>query len=107
MTLTKMNRVRLGAAASMLALAGAAGCGEEKVEQAELERKVKQSITKEVGQAPKAINCPGDIEAKVDAKTRCTLVAPDDSEVDVAVRVREVEGDTTRFDIQVADKVRR
>ena len=109
MTLPETNRARLVGTVSALALAlaGATGCGEQKVEQAELEQKVKASLTKEVGQAPKGINCPGDIEAKVNAKTRCTLVAPDDSEVDVDVRVSEVKGDTTRFDIRVGDEVRR
>lgn len=47
------------------------------------------------------------MEAKVDAKTRCTLVASDDSEADVDVRVSAVKGDTTRFDIRVGDEVRR
>ena len=103
-----MSGRRQGAALAVIAaMTLGAGCGEKTVEQAELEKQVKKSLTEEVGEAPKAINCPGDIEAKVDAKTRCTLVASDDSELDVDVRVTSVDGDTTKFDIQVGDKVRR
>ncbi len=84
-----------------------AGCGEKKVEKAELERQVKSALAAKVGQEPKAIRCPGDIDSKVGATTRCVLVAPDDSELDVDVRVTSVEGDKARFDIQAGTQVRR
>lgn len=92
------------------ALAGlAAGCGdgEDAIAKGEVEAQVKASLTKQVGQAPKRIDCPSDLPAEVGAKLTCTLVAPDDSEVDVAVRVTGVDGDRARFDVQVGTEVRR
>ncbi len=83
-----------------------AACGEEKIEKAELQDKVKTALTEEVGQEPKAINCPDDISAKVGTKTRCVLVAPDDSEVDVDVRVSSVEDGNYKLDIKAGTEVR-
>ena len=94
--------------ASVAAIAAlVAACGEKKVEKAELEEQVKKALAAKVGQEPKAIRCPGDIDSKVGAKTRCVLVATDDSELDVDVRVSSVEGDRARFDIQAGTQVRR
>lgn len=85
-----------------------AGCGGEKtVAQAEVEAQVRSSLTAKVGQAPKSIDCPDDLPAEVDAKMTCVLVAPDDSEVDVAVTVTSIDGDNAKFDVQVGTEVRR
>jgi Domain of unknown function (DUF4333) len=100
--------IRRGAPIVALVLAAfAAACGEKKIEKAELEEKVKTSLAEKVGQEPKAIQCPGDLAAEVDAKTRCVLVAPDDSEVDVDVRVSSVDGDNYKLDIMAGTEVRR
>ncbi len=94
-------------------LAFAAGCSEELAGQqqtlgrAELEKQIKDAVAKEVGKVPKAIRCPGAIDNKEGARTRCTLIANDGSEVGVNVRVdvRE-EGDAADLVIKVDDKVR-
>lgn len=102
------KRQKVASLASLAVLAATvAACGEETVEQPELEQQVKEALTAEVGQEPKAIRCPGDIAAEVGATTRCVLVGEDDGELDVDVRVTSVEGDQVNFDIQVADEVRR
>lgn len=84
-----------------------AGCGEKTVSQGEVESQVKASLTEKVGQAPKAITCPSDLPAEVGATMTCTLVATDDSEVDVAVEVTSIDGDTAKFGIEVGTEVRR
>jgi len=84
-----------------------AACGEEAVEKSEVEDQAKQAITQQVGQAPKEVNCPDDLKAEKGEKMTCTLVAADDSELDVEVTVTSVEGDTARFDVQVGEEVRR
>lgn len=95
--------------AALLGLASfalAAGCGQQTLAKTEVEEQVKSELTKKVGQAPKEIRCPGDLDAKKGAKTRCTLIADDGSEIGVAVRVTRLEDDKAIFDIEVDDKVR-
>lgn len=84
-----------------------AGCGEKTVAAGEVASQVKASLTKKVGQAPKKITCPEDLRAEVGATLTCVLVAPDDSEVDVDVKVTSVADGRAKFDIQVGTQVRR
>lgn len=80
-----------------------------KIKKAELQQGVKEILTEQKGQAPKAVRCPDDIKAKVGAKigakTRCTFVDLDDSELDVNVRVINVTPVTSKFTYRVAIKV--
>ena len=84
-----------------------AACGEDVVEEADVEAQAKEAITQQVGQAPKEIDCPGDLTAEEGEKMTCTLVAGDDSELDVEVTVTSVEDGNARFDVQVGTEVRR
>lgn len=98
----------IGRLCAVAALAVAFGaCGQEKIEQAELEEEVKSVVAQEVGQQPKAIECPGDLEAKKGEKMTCTLVAPDDSKVDVVVTVTSAEDGDAKFSVEVGTEVRR
>ncbi|HEX8205753.1 MAG TPA: DUF4333 domain-containing protein [Solirubrobacteraceae bacterium] len=101
-----MSRLRLLLPAVACALAFAA-CGEDVVEQSEVEDEAKRAITQEVGQAPKDIKCPGDLKAEKGEKMKCTLVAGDGSELDVTVTVTSAEGGEAKFDVQVGTEVRR
>lgn len=91
-------------AAGAVALA-AAGCGTATIDQAEVERQAATAITQDVGTAPDRVVCPDDLEAKVDAKMRCVLVAPDQTELHADVRVTEADGEDARFDVQVGQEV--
>jgi hypothetical protein len=93
-----------GALAVCLALAA---CGEETVSESEVEDQAKAAITQQVGQEPKAIDCPGDLQAEVGATMTCVLIAPDDSRVDTNLRVTAVEDGRARFDVKVGTEVRR
>lgn len=83
----------------------AVGCGTATIEKAEVERQAAAAVTQEVGQAPDRIVCPDDLEAKVDAKMRCALVAPDQQELDADVRITEVDGEDAKFAVNVGTEV--
>jgi hypothetical protein len=82
------------------------GCGDKVLDQADVESNVKKVVAEEVGQEPKRIECPDDLKAEVGEKMTCTLVADDDSEVDVTVTVTEVDGDNAKYDVEVGEEVR-
>ncbi|MGK8523216.1 DUF4333 domain-containing protein [Nocardia asteroides] len=74
--------------------------GTPKVEEADLEKSVKDSLTEKVGQEPDTINCPGDLTGKEGATMRCTLTAGGDT-LGVTLTVTSVEDDTVKYDIAV------
>lgn len=80
-------------------------CGTATIDRAEVERQAAAAVTQEVGQAPDRIVCPDDLAAEVDAKMRCVLVAPDQTELDADVRVTEVDGEDAKFAVQVGTVV--
>jgi Domain of unknown function (DUF4333) len=93
-------------ALASLALASAAllaGCSSS-VSAADVEDQISSQLESQVGQAPDKVDCPGDLEGKVDATMTCVLTAGTDT-VDVTVTVTEVDGSDVKFDIQVADQV--
>ena len=100
-----MHRYPLRVLVILVTVTSLAACGTKRVEEAELEEQVKSSLTQQIGQAPKAIDCPGDLDAEVGATQKCVLTADDNSTVDVNVKVTSVQDDKALFDIQVADKV--
>ncbi|GAB3071780.1 DUF4333 domain-containing protein [Nocardioides zeae] len=99
-----MNRL-LAAAATGASVLLLSACSGGTVDQGDLEDQVKSSLTETVGQAPKDIDCPDELEAEEGATTTCVLTADDDSTIDVEVEVTSVDGDRVDLDIQVADEV--
>ena len=77
--------------------------GTKTIAQDELQTEVQSQLSKTVGKQAPPITCPGDLDAKVDASTTCTLT-DSGSTYDVAVKVTSVDGGTAKFDIQVADQ---
>ena len=92
----------LGAAALSLTLGLATGCTSS-VDAGELENQVSSKLEEQVGQAPDSVDCPNDLDAEVDAETRCTLTAGDQT-YGVAVKVTEVDGSDVQCDIAVDDQ---
>ncbi|WP_063021058.1 DUF4333 domain-containing protein [Nocardia niwae] len=74
--------------------------GTPKVQEADLEKSVKDSLTEKVGQEPDAIDCPGDLTGKEGTTMRCTLTAGEDT-LGVTLTVTSVEGETVEYDIAV------
>ena len=87
----------------LAACSGSVNVGTKTIPKDELQTTVQSQLSKTVGKAAPLITCPGDLEAKVDASTTCTM-AGSDGTYDVAVKVTSVDGGTANFDIHVADK---
>ena len=79
--------------------------GTKTIAKDELQTEVQSQLSKTVGKEAPPITCPGDLEAKVDATTTCTLTDSAGT-YDVAVKVTSVDGGTgtAKFDIQVAEQ---
>ena len=71
---------------------------------ADVEDQVSTQLTKEVGQKPDKVTCPGDLDGKVGTTMTCVLTAGSDT-IDTHLKVTKVDGSTVHFSIQVADHV--
>jgi uncharacterized protein DUF4333 len=98
-------KTRLLALASLFALGvAAAGCsGDPVLKEADLEKSVKDTLAKQVGQTPDSIDCPGDLTGKTGTTMRCTLKAGGD-ELGLTVTVTGVEGSTVKYDVKVDEQ---
>lgn len=95
-----MRRTFVALAVPLLALSA---CGSSSVSSSDLEKQVDTQLTKAVGQKPDDVTCPHDLEAKVGAKTRCTLTA-DGAKYGVTVTATKVQDSRVEFSIKVDDK---
>lgn len=100
---------RTAAFAVILALPFVAGgcevsIGGNTVSKAEVEQKIVEQLTEQVGTAPDKVECPEDLKAKVDTKMICVLTAPNGDTIDVTVTVTSVKHKVANFDIVVADQ---
>jgi hypothetical protein len=109
-----MNRfkiVRMGLVISSAVAASVviAACGEsvevgtETVNKDELQTNVQEQLTKTAGQPSPPIVCPDTLDAKVGSTTTCTLTDSSGTSYNVAIKVTSVDGETAKFDVQVAD----
>jgi len=100
-----MIRTTLVAAVLLLTGASLASCSSESaVSQSDVEDQVSTQLTKEVGQTPDDVSCPGDLAAEVGTKMTCVLTAGSDT-IDVALVVTEVVDGKAKFSVEVADAV--
>lgn len=65
-----------------------------------LESGVKTKLEAVAHAKAKSVTCPHKLKAKVDATTRCTLVATDGTRIGVTVTVTAVDGDHVSYDAQ-------
>ncbi|UNS96347.1 DUF4333 domain-containing protein [Streptomyces tubbatahanensis] len=90
---------------SVLALSACsveAGAPNDAVTTEELEKQVDRGLTEKVGQSPKDVDCPDELEAKKGAHTRCTLSTDDGLRFGVTVTIdRLLSEDEAHFDIKV------
>jgi len=86
-------RVLIGSFAVLVALAG---CSTDKTLSAsDLQKRVAVAVKKETGTTPTNVKC-GDLKAKVDATTSCTLTL-DGKERKLTVTTTKVNGDSIKF----------
>lgn len=77
----------------------------DSVETGELEKQVTNSLTEQVGQAPKDVDCPNELEAEEGARTRCTLTTPDGIKYGLTVTAdRKSSEEAVQIDIKVDEK---
>ena len=71
---------------------GAAACGTTTLDRADLERQLTDQLGRSAGVAPKAVDCPADVEVEPGRKFDCTLTAPNGDAVRVAVTLTNDDG---------------
>lgn len=81
----------------------AAGCGGAVVKESELETQAKKAVGSVAGREPESIDCPGDIDAEVDATIRCVL-EDNGRRWGMTITITEVDGEDVRFTTQVDDE---
>ena len=97
-TRTTHTALTVVAAATLLL----AGCGSstKSVSQEQVETRISEQLTKQVGQKPDTISCPGDLKAEKGTTMRCKLTSGGTS-LGLTVKVTSVDGSNVKFDIQV------
>jgi hypothetical protein len=89
-----------------LGVAVLAGCSRSSsVSKDDVEDKVKEGVTAEVGAEPESVECDGDLPAEVGASIRCVLTAPNGDRIGVTVTTTDVADDDVRFELVVDDEV--
>jgi Domain of unknown function (DUF4333) len=90
----------LSAPTALLAVVLAA-CGAGPLRAEDVAATAEEALEQRSGVRPE-ITCPKDLPARVGARMTCTLTAGGDpTQYDVEVRVRSVENDRVRFDVDV------
>ncbi|MEV0062071.1 DUF4333 domain-containing protein [Nocardia sp. NPDC050718] len=93
-------------AALLTAAAVSAGCsvsvGTATVDKEAVAEQISTQLANQVGETPDQVTCPEDLKAEKGATMTCTLTEQG-ATYDVKVTVTSVEGDNTKFDIEVAD----
>lgn len=90
------------AAGALVALSGCGLLGPGAVESSEVEQKISDLFTEQVGQAPDEVDCPDDLKAEEGAEMICALTLEGES-MDVKVTATSVDGDSVNFDIEPID----
>jgi hypothetical protein len=95
---------RLALLIPLVALAsGLSACGGSTVSSGDIEDEATSALAKQVGQTPKSISCPSDLDAEVGAQETCILTADDGTTINMTATVKSVDGDNTELTFQVAD----
>ncbi len=71
----------------------------------EVEEKVREGVTAEVGVEPISVTCDDDLPAEVGATIRCVLQAENGDRIGVTVTTTSVDGDDVLFEILVDDEI--
>ena len=97
--------------ACIVLVSALAGCGEsvsvgsKTLYKSEVEKNVREQLTRQVGQQAPPIKCPDDLESKVGARMTCSL-SDGRTTYDVAIKVTKTGGGRATFDIKVANQPR-
>jgi Domain of unknown function (DUF4333) len=97
-----------GAAAGLMASAGACSCSigssSHAVSKSDVAQQITSKLTDASGNKPESVTCPGDLPAKVGAQLNCTMKVKDRT-FNVNVTVTSVNGSDVKFDMaETVDK---
>jgi len=94
----------LAASLTLAACEGEVSIGDSTVAADDIASEASSALAKKVGQAPKSVSCPDDLDVEVGQSETCTLTANDGSTYDMTAKITSVDGETANFDFQVGDK---
>ena len=98
---TRSSTTALVAAAVTTIMLTVSSCsGTATISKSELEKQASSALESAVGTAPDAVTCPGELEAKVGASTKCTVTAGG-QDIGATLTVTEVDGSNAKFDVKV------
>jgi hypothetical protein len=97
-----------GAAAGLMAGAGACSCSigssSHAVGKSDVAQQITSKLTDAAGNKPESVTCPSDLEAKVGAQLNCTMKVKNQT-FNVNVTVTSVNGNDVKFDmVETVDK---
>jgi hypothetical protein len=96
-----------GAAAGLLATAGACSCSvssKASVSKSDVANQITSKLTDAAGNKPDSVTCPDDLQAKVGAQLNCEMKVKD-QKFNVNVTVTSVNGNDVKFDmVETVDK---
>src|SRR5688572_28592629 len=98
----KIGRACATTVAALALGLGVAACGEEVVEQSEVQDEVSRLVEQQAGEKPKSVECPEHLTAEKAEKMNCTVDAGG-QKLNVEVTVTSVEGDQANFNVEVVE----
>ena len=93
-----MLRTRWASALLASVVLVAVGCGTKTLDVGDAEEKISAELERQVGQRPKAVDCPEDMEAKEGNTERCTITAPNGEKIGLTLTTTDDEGNF-RFEV--------
>ena len=96
----------LGPLLAMLLLSacgGSVSIGEDQAKSSDIEAKATEVLTAKVGEAPRSIECPDDLDVKKGESETCVLTDKKGTTYDMTATIVSVDGDTANFSFKVGD----
>jgi len=93
------------AALALAACEASVEIGGDTISADDIESEASSALAAKVGQTPKSIDCPDDLDAKEGESEQCTLTAKDGTTYEMTATIESVSDDgTAHFDFQVGQK---
>ena len=95
----------LAASLALAACEASVEIGGDSISADDIETEASSALAAKVGQTPKSIDCPDDLDAKEGESETCTLTAKDGTTYEMTATIESVSDDgTAHFDFQVGNK---